>query len=403
MERLPPPVMAARLRVLLAAATLVVAACGGQPTPGPTTSPTSAATETPSPTPSPSPSPAVAGSLGEALALAGPVPRSIYFTDWAAIRASVGAEGLTGASAFEEKARAIRNEATLGGFGLSDLRTHASDWGFDVFDLDWEAVTESLGPLIWFLRLRDGFDPAGLSAKLDAYGFATERLPRGVLRTGTLANLRQGTRLLNHSFLNTGLLDDGRTLVLSSLGADEVRAILTDGPHPVADLSVQSVARLLAGPLAAVILVGDRCEEVAQALAAATDDLRAQVDEALAAAGPLAHYNALAIGYRRDPGPIGRIVIGYPEAGQADADLVGRRTLAEEGVSLRVRVRYADRFFLVTDGRVQERAVVLDLAPVALETPTPNPSAVTLVTEFLPRFLIQMVAQRDMLFAACSP
>jgi len=397
--------MAARVRILLVAATLAIAACAGQLTPGPTTSatPTPAPTETATATAPPSSPPAVAGSLGEALIVAGPILRSIHFTDWAAIRASVGAEELTGASAFEDKAGAIRNEATLGGFGVSDLRTHAADWGFDVFDLAWEAAVQSAGPLLWILRTRQGFDPALLTAKLEAYGFATEQLPRGVLWTGTLENLQQGTRLLNNPvFLNTGLLDDGRTLVLSFGGADNVRAVLTDGPQPVADLSVLSVAGLLDGPTVASIEAGDSCVGIAPTYAGLPDDLRADVDELLAAAGPLGHHNALAVGYRRTPTTTGRIVMGYPEVGQAEADLDGRRSLAENGISAASRVRYDERFFLLVGARVEDRAIVLDLSPVVLETPTPNPSAITLVDDFLPRFLIGMIARRDMLFAACS-
>lgn len=382
---------------------LIVSGCASQATPGPSATPTSTPTQTSTATASPSSSPAVAGSLGEALAVAGPIPRSIDFTDWAAIRASVGAEELTGASAFEDKARAIRNEATLGGFGVRDLRTHAADWGFDIFDLDWEAAVQSAGLVLWILRPREGFDPVLLTAKLEAYGFATEQLPRGVLWTGPLGSLRQGTRILNNTaFLNTGLLDDGRTLVLSFGGADEVRAILADGPQPVADLSVLSVASVLDGPTVASIEAGDSCAGIAQAYAGLSGDLPADVDELLAAAGPLGHYNALAAGYRRTPTTTARIVMGYPEAGQAEADLAGRRSLAENGISAATRVRYAERLFVLADARVEDRAIVLDLAPVVLETPTPNQSAITLVDDFLPRFLIGMVARRDMLFATCS-
>jgi hypothetical protein len=294
--------MSDRARGWVVVVALLVAACNSQTLPSTTASPpasppsspgaSEAAIAAPSSTP-----PTASGSLGEALALVGPIPQEINFTDWAAIRASVGAADLTGASSFEDKAGAIRNDVTLAGFGLTELETHATDWGFDVFDLEWEAaVWTPRAPLIWVLRMRPGFDLASLTAKLDEYGFATEQLPHGVLRTGTMDRLLQGERpLRNISFLNTGLLDDGRTLVLSSQGGergDAVRALLTSGLQPVADPSVLSVGQLLDAPLAASFSIGLDCRVVVdQAFVGAPADVRAAVDEQLVEAGPLSAYN----------------------------------------------------------------------------------------------------------------
>ena len=395
-------------RIALVAVAVTLVGCSTAVTPGPSSSPTA----TVPPTPSPSPTPAAAsGSLGEALAYAGPVPQTISFTDWSAIRAAVGAENLNGASPFEDKARAIRNEATLGGFGLRDLRTHAADWGFDVFDLAWETQVSAPGSgFFWVLRVRAGFELSHLTSKLDEYGFATEQLPHGVLRKGSPASLQQGDLLLNNiAFLNTGILDDGRTLVLSGLGdstrGDPVRTILTLGPQPVADLSAQSVARLLGEPVAAAIRVGDTCHDLGTS--GYRPAVRAAVDQQLADVRPLGVYNALAFGYTRHGGPAtGRIVMGYPEEGTASADLAGRRRLAEHGISNlssdpSALLRYPDRLFVVTDGRVEERAIVLEVGPVPLPTRTPSASGALVPTESFPRFLLQSFAQRDMLYAAC--
>ena len=231
-----------------------------------------------------------------------------------------------------------------------------------------------------------------------------------MLRKGSPAILQQGDRLLNNiAFLNTGILDDGQTLVLSGVGdstrGDPVRTILTDGAQPVADLSVQSVARLLGEPVVAAIRVGDTCHGIATQ--GYRPDVQAAVAKQLADVGPLGVYNALAVGYARGGGPAtGGIVMGYPEEGTATADLAGRRSLAENGISNLSRdpsalLRYPDRLFVVTDGRVEERAIVLEVGPAPLPTPTPNASGALVPTEFFPRFLIQSFAQRDMLYAAC--
>lgn len=409
----------ARVRFVVIALTL--AGCAAQTTPSPSPSPAEASAPIPSPAASPAalPSPTagltVSGSLGEALTHAGPIPTSVSFTDWAAIKASSGAPDLTGESPLEDKLRAIRNEASFGGFGLREIRTHAADWGFDVMDLAWEAQVSGSGTF-WILRLREGFDLARLTDKLDAYGFATEQLPRGTLRVGTIANLTQGgRRSSNVAFLHTGVLDDGRTLVLSSLGdperGDPVRQILTDGPRAVADLSAQSVAGLLDGPHVASILVGWDCRQlVAQGFASVSPEVRAEIDLQLAAAGPLTAYNALAIGYGRDPDLHGRVVMGYAEAGQAQADLVGRRLLAETGISASTRsatvpLHYSDRLFTLASASVAERAIILDLAPAAEQVPVPVPvpssGGSLLPTESFPRRLAEMVLSRDLLFAAC--
>jgi hypothetical protein len=396
---------------------LTLAGCAAQATPSPSPPPAGTALPIPSPAASPTalPSPTagvtVSGPLGEALAHAGPIPELISFTDWAAIKASAGAPGLTGESPLEDKLRAIRNEASFGGFGLREIRTHALDWGFDVMDLDWEAQVSGPG-VFWVLRLREGFDLARLTDKLDAYGFATEQLPHGTLRVGTVANFTQGGRQLgNVAFLRTGVLDDGRTLVLSSFGdparGDPVRQILTDGPRPVADLSAQSVAGLLDGPSVASILVGWDCRQlVAQGFGSVNPEVRAKIDRQLAAAGPLTAYNALAIGYDRDPDLHGRVVIGYPEEGQAQADLEGRRFLAETGISAATRsstvpLHYSERMFTLERASVAERAIILDLVPVAEQVPTPSGSGSLRPTESFPRRLAEMVLSRDLLFAAC--
>ena len=397
----------------LLAVALLAAACG---TPAPTSpvipsmtvppvrSPAAEATPAGTPTPG---LPEVPGRLGEALALSGPTPRELSFTDWAQIREAAGAGGLTGASPFEDKAAALRNDVPLAAFGVEYLATVATDWGFDVFDLDWEAIAEAPGTLLHVLRLRDGFDATALTWKLDEYGFATETLPRGILRSITRDQLFRlggstnpalmGTGLL---LLNTGILDDGRTLVTSPNDADVVRAILTDGPQAVADPSLRSVARLLDGPAAAVIQVGDLCAAANQGIASVQGPLRAEIDQLLAAAGTLHPYNALGIAYAWRPELRGRIVLGYAVGADATSDLEGRRLLADRGLMIgrRARFPYREQVFTLADAHVEEGAIVLELGRPTFVLPTGSRSG---PTELLPRVLL-LVPQRDYLFGACS-
>ena len=392
-----------RPAALLTTAALALACSGPVATPSvsPASSASPAATAVSSP--SPAATPADQSTLDEALAYLGPIPQTIAFTDWTAIRAGAGAEALTGASSIEEKFLAIRNAATAGGFGMSTFRTHVADWGFDVFDLAWEARADGPEAHFWILRMRDGFDTSVIAAKLDEYGFRSEQLARGILRTATgpSAGGPGPGNVFLVEFTNTGFLDDGRTLVVSAGSADAVREILTSGPLPVADLSVRSAAGLLGGPTAAALRAADECSRI---LAQTPGAQRAGLEAELEAAGPLGHYNALAVGYRLGRDPIGRIVFGYAEAGQAAADLAGREQLAREGHSLRNDIRYADRYFSVAGAHVEDRAVVLDVGPVSPRqaSPLPTPAQMS-AAELFARNLIVMWIQRDMLFGACSP
>lgn len=382
---------------------LIVTGCAG----GATTSPDVSSSPTAAPAGSATVSPAISdvpGALGEALGYVGPIPRSIGFTDWAAIRAAAGAKALTGASAFEDKAVAIRDEFPAAASGLEFMKTHAADWGFDVFDLDWEVEAAIASGFIHVLRFRDGFDLATLSSKLDAYDFEREDLTGGVLWTGTAGALlgRSGALYL----MNSGILADARTVVASTSG-DPVRAILTDGPIAVADPSLRSVARLLGEPATAMLVAGGLCEPVREAMLGLDPQVRSAIDEQLAGVGPLAQYNAAAIGYGRDPETIGVVVLGYAVAGQAEADLAGRRRLAEEGYSLTSRpgslVRYTDRYFAVRGAHVQEHSIVIELTEAAIDRPSQSPGSAFRATEFMPRNLMSLATRRDLLFASCTP
>lgn len=395
-------------RGLVLGIALIAAACGGQelPTSAPTTSasgPGSPSTPPPASTaPIGTPS-GSSGSLGEALAMAGPLPVEIAFTDWAAVRRAADADSLTGASPFEEKARAIRNDPTPAGFGVRFLKSQATDWGFDVFDLDWEARIQVPGGVFWLLQLREGYSIESFTRRLDERGFATEPLAHGVLRTLPKVEflaLKPLSLLQNLDFMNTGILDGRRTLVLSATKSEAVRAILTQGPQPSVDPSLLSVARLLDDPVAAVLRVGDLCA-----------DAKLNIEPVLGnhafvtlldRAGTLRAYNALGIGYVREPSLRGRIVLGYPVAADAAADLEGRRLLADEGLSW-TGVPYRLFTFTLTDARLEERSIVLDVASPQppRDAPTTNPGSIG-STDIFPRSLMLTAANRDMLFGVCS-
>ena len=108
---------------------------------------------------------------------------------------------------------------------------------------------------------------------------------------------------------------------------DPVRRMLTDGPKAMVDPSLRSVARSLDEPAVAALWARS-CEDFSGGILQVPGPVRLEIDKVVAEAGTLAVFNALAVGYARVPEALEKIVFGYPEEGQADADLEARRFLA---------------------------------------------------------------------------
>ncbi len=99
-------------------------------------------------------------------------------------------------------------------------------------------------------------------------------------------------------------------------------------------------------------------------------------------------YVELGIGYRDEGGrPVGLLVMHYLNAREAKADLVPRRSLAQNGFSSVDQRPYRDVLFTVASAAVAGSDLVLQLHPVGNK----------------PQHLFEMADNRDMLFAACPP
>lgn len=101
---------------------------------------------------------------------------------------------------------------------------------------------------------------------------------------------------------------------------------------------------------------------------------------------PVQPYLALGVGYRYVDGkPLGIVVLSYPGADMAQADLAVRRQLANEGVSLVTNQPYRETIFTLADATVTGSSIVLSVRPV----------------DDRPRRLFDMVNRQDMAFAVC--
>ena len=355
-----------------------------------------------------SPPPSTASPLLDALTYE-PLKRdswdiSFDFTDWSALKAAHGGEDISSASPLQDRQRLMldiaRSEWSTEPLGLDRLAIWPERWGWDNTDLAWQATLAS--GRVHVLRFREDWDPSLFIARLGEYGYSRSDKPHGIAFTaGPDADVPLDARLervlgWERSFQDqppvmpasvaTSL--DGRTLVMTRFG--EAHKVLKwaarADPDVVADSPFGRVATALGRPISATIIDGrygcpGTDEEV--------DYLPAEAAALVRSVDPLHPYQALGIGYERaGPGEpaVGRYVFAYGKAKHAKADLPGRRTLIDEGYSIRHGEPYRDAAFTLVDAAVDGRELVLD---VALVNDTP-------------RILIDLLVGRSMSFATCS-
>lgn len=329
------------------------------------------------------------GHLSEAFWFLPPGGTNVAFTDWGRIRASQGAADLTGDSPLEAKVDVLmstnEDEAAASAYALRFLRDHRALWGFDSFDLDWEATLSVDGPPVFVLRFRDGFDVASLMSLFDERGFSTTQADGAVIRSHDMDVTADWLHGSEFAILNTAFLDDGRTLVLSSGLKGVTDVLATRGmPRPLMR-GLTPVLDALAGASAAWLAVGPgTCLGFAPlplVLGVSTSSMPPPPS-----GEPLHPYVALGVGYARpDWDPMGRIAMGFPHEAWAQADAGPRTEEARSGVGLRLGEPYADSLFTLERSAVRDGALVLEVEPL----------------DDHPQRLFQMVGGRDMTFARC--
>ena len=329
---------------------------------------------------------AATGALAEAVASMPRGTTDMGFTDWARIRASLGAQDVTGSSPIDDKMAVVmattQQEAAAAGFGAAYLQRHRDAWGWDTLDVDWEAIySGDLAPVA-IVRLREGTDMAPISDRYDAYGFTTEEVGERIVRSHALDPSAEWMGTTELGVTNTAFLDDGRTLMFSS-SREALDDALGHRPSMLVP-GASGVIEALADPSAAWLVFGPGCPAFSP-LPVDPFDPAASIGP-LASGGPLHPWTALGVGYERpDWQPVGRIAMGFLDPAHAEADLEPRTTIARDGMSLRVLRPYSDAVFGLEDARVEGTTLVLDVSPV----------------DDMPRRLFQMLQARDMAFAGC--
>jgi hypothetical protein len=322
-----------------------------------------------------------------------------------AVKTSQGVPDLTSAASDDERGTFARglNPAVSSDtpfsfmaanvFFVKGLVTH---WGFDNLDLDWEAsITGNFG-VAYVLRLRDGFDLAPVLAHFDERGFTTSVVEGVTVRSHGISN-EEWLYRTDLAFMNVALMPDGQTLVLSGK-PETIELVLTQRGQLTPSEGLPAVLDAVAAldhPSGAWLSF--ELDRLCDAVALAHPQALEAVQQLITDAGPLHAYTLLAVGYRADLDPVGRIVFGYVDPADATADLEGRRSLASDGVSLELAAPIKDRYFTLEDATVEQGSLILQVGPPTVPDLPPGAPAPT-----LPRFLLMMAIRHDMIFAACD-
>lgn len=329
---------------------------------------------------------AASGALAEAIGRMPVGTTDMGFTDWARIRASVGAEDVTGASSLDDKIAVLlttnQHEAAGSAFGAAYLRHHHDTWGWDTLDVEWEALYSVDGPPVTVVRLREGVDTAAIAARYDERGFSTRQAAGATIRSHELDPSTDWFRSGELGISNTAFLDDGRTLAFSS-GRDTLEAALTTAGSALIP-GAAGVIDALGEPSAAWIVFGASCPAFTPL---PFDPLDPDASIAPLPTGPALHpWTALGIAYERpDWQPIGRIAMGFLDPAHAEADLAPRSAIARDGLSTFLRRPYAEALFALDRSEVTGEVLTLHVSPV----------------DDRPTRLFQMLQTRDMAFAGC--
>lgn len=283
----------------------------------------------------------------------------VSWTDWAGVRAALGAGDLTGSrptglSAFMAKAFATDLSAAS---TLDESAVALADkFGFSPADAQWEAFGQARDGAAMLLRLPDDTDFDALATRLEDLGYrapAAERTGGGVWSGGEDL-VAQLDPTISPELQYVALLADQHLVVTSDTSGYLGTAVAAaSGGH---GLAVPEVADGLGDPLSATIFVDDfACE--ALAMSQADVDEQAQARQLIADAGGINPVTGLAVAAYADRRL--RVAIGFESSDRAEHNATARVRLAS-GPAPGQGMDFSDLF--AVDGAHRDGStVVLDL------------------------------------------
>ncbi|ABL83762.1 MULTISPECIES: hypothetical protein [unclassified Nocardioides] len=286
----------------------------------------------------------------------------LSWTDWAAVRADVGArldESSSGEQVRDFLDRGYERDLTSTSALVQSAPVLQARFGFSPGTADWELFAQSEAGAVVILRMPDDTDFADLADRLEGAGF-----------TRPAAGAEDGQVWLGGDQLLPTLgadltpelqfvaLDAGRHLVLTSDTADYLEqavAGLGEGDLPE---GVDDVLAASGDPLSAAVYDGPyACGALAMGQADASD--QAQADQLLREAGDVDPLTGFAMSVQPD-GRV-RVAMGFETDDQARRNADSRSALAD-GPAPGQGGDFADRFSL-DSATARGRVVRLDLTP----------------------------------------
>lgn len=350
----------------------------------------------PPPTAAATPAP-TAAALVQALRFAPADVRLLQFSDWTLLRAYAGVEAAPAAETARRPLPRARNGEFFvpTGYASQTGAVNRALWGWDFGDLAWESALQlDDGRSAYALRLRNDYPLDDLLARFAARGFVRKEADGVILLTR--AEEQTAPWSVDIAVFNAAIFPDEHVLVHAPAMASVqkvVDAYLGVSPSAADAPEYQEIAAQL-GSVAAAVLgpYAANCAQfdAAQLLTGAGQDVTpAAVQAAFAARfgdAALGPFLALGVGYVLSDGqPVGRIVLAYPDAAGAAADLEPRAQIARAGKSLLVDQPVSDVIFTLDSADLAGDAIVFTVTPV----------------DGQPGRLFSMFYNRDMGFARC--
>lgn len=298
--------------------------------------------------------------LQRALDLVPAASSRVAWTDWAGVRAELGAE-VDGDSDAEAVDAFLADAFTRDLSSMSALGTSADvmqeELGVSPATLDWELLAQSGEGAVEVMGVGDDVDLDALADRLRDHGWTEPEEDDGVWVGGPDVLSGIGATL-TPELQHVALLGD-RGVVLSSDQAPFLEQVLdvVRGDAAAAD-DLADLAGRLEEPLAAAVYDGDyACEALAMAQADA--DAQAEADQLVAAAGGVHPLTGFAMGI--EPGGDVRSVLQVEDADDAPGDADARARLAA-GPAPGQGGDFTDRFTVQRAGS-DGREITLDLRP----------------------------------------
>jgi len=333
------------------------------------------------------------------------VPRQIseamvLFTNWSHIKDQLGLELLTSESSLDLRielvTRISQDQAAASAYGLSHMRSHAEEWGWDTADLDWEAniISQNLPPT-YILKFRDGFDFTPLIERFLERGFIQTESHVATIFSHELAVGADWARTTELSIHETAYLAEENMLILSSFGVEAFLTVVAGERESLTeDTFARAATAQLGDPYSAILLLGPgEClrftpNPILELIGTIpTNERLAELRTMLEDKQLLVPYRALGVGYRyEETRPIGTIVFEYDAPELAEMDLYARCVLAEEGISTYFDAPINESYFTVLESGVQDSGLILTVAPI----------------DDQPWRLFRMIFYWDAAFAGCS-